>query len=338
MISEDLEKALKEREVLRVQDQGLDIRLYDTDEILAIGEVERVKRTKLSENKTIIEKIKLPAKVSYNLRTKQGSTQIDDSQGVGGLIASNSPYDTEFFHDVINPYIIKRLEKEGVDLNKWPEVKYYEDAGDPKRYPELADFIDKLHKNFVCTKYKRHPPYILEVPAVLKSHKGILPWMLLDPQFMWEVVKGTVFPFEKKHVFDFEEGKKSLEKESGYISGDKGSSYDGNIVLIRPWDLSEENERYSGVIEAHFFNPSNYKKFLDGKLKVKNLLPSKEDWRFRISYGIEHGRKWMRFDAWEFFDEMDKKDLLGQKNDIYLKVSDEMIDKIERIAPLFGCL
>ena len=325
MMSAQLEQALVSREVLRVQGNGLDARLYDTGQVLALGSVTKEKHS-MEGNKRIIEEIEVPARVTYNLRTGDSSHWIDN---YGGGSGSGYP-SVQFFSEALD-----LLQQRGADLSKW-KTPGHENGSDPRIYPELTDFVKDVHESFVSRKWERHELAIKGFLPTLAGHGNIPPWALLHPLVIAAYIKGTVFPFERTHVFDFEKGRKKLEGREDYVPTEEGTSYDGNAVLIRPWHLSNPDERHHSVIEAYFFNPANYQKFLKGELNVESLLPSRRDWMFNVSYGIEDGRKWLHFSCYKFNEERERKEGLakGRKNDLYLKVDHKLIDDIERMSPL----
>lgn len=325
MIPAELEKALESRKVLRVQKNGLDATLYDTGQILVFGNVTREKY--YSEgNKRVSEDIEVPARFTYDLRTAASSYSIGNSAGSGW---SHPPY--------VDPLISKALEllkQRGADLSKW-RTPSYEERTDTRRYPKLADFIDEIHNAFADHIWVRHELAITGFLPTLAGHGNMPPATLLNPKVILGYIYGTVFPFERQDIFNFGKGRKNLEGRTEYMDSDEGVSYNGNAVLIRPWHLTQENKSHT-VVEAHFFNPANYQRFLNGELKVENPLPSRRDWKFEVTYGIEDGRKWLHFSADRFdYQHVQKEGLLDQKkNDIYLKTDDSLVNTIEKIAPL----
>jgi len=324
MIDPQLEKALESREVLRLQENGIDVRLYDTDQVLILGKKRIDRETKRVGNKRVTEELEVKVAVSYDLRTGRGNYSIEGHDSGSGY------HNVEHFHDGI-----RLLEAKGIDLHKW-DVPNDCNGSSMQRHPEFSEFIDSLHTAFVNRKWERHELAIKRFLPTLAGHGNMHPLALLHPRVMWAYLAGTVFPFERIDVFNFDRGRKNLEGKAEYLSSEQGVSYDGNVVLIRPWDLSDENERDHTTIEAHFFNPANYKRFWDGTLKVENTIPSRRDWKFEITYGIDHGRKWLHFSAGGL-DNVNflKESLLDQKkNDIYLKIDDSLMVTLEKIAPL----
>ncbi len=325
MITPELEHALESREILRVQKNGLDATLYDTGQILVLGNVTREKHYR-EGNKCVSEDIEVPARSTYDLRTAASSYCIGDSGGSGW---SYPPHVDHLISEAL-----ELLKQRGADLNKW-RTPSYEEKSDSRNYPELADFIDEIHNAFTDRTWVRHELAITGFLPTLAGHGNMHPAALLNPKVIWAYISGTVFPFERQDVFDFEKGRKSLEGRTEYMDSDEGASYNGNAVLIRPWHLTQENESHK-VVEAHFFNPANYQRFLNGELDIESTLPSKSDWKFEVTYGIEYKRKWLHFSAHRFdHQHVQKAGLLAQKkNDIYLKADDGLVNTIEKIAPL----
>ncbi len=334
MISPQLEEALKSREVLRVQENGLDVRLYDTDQILVLGTVKKDGRTVREGKKRVTEELEIPAQATLDLRSREKSFYLDtrgiEYSGVIGGSIDNLP----FF-----PEALALLEKAGVDLHKWENIQNDYRRSSPQRYPELSEFLNSLDVAFAARKWERHELAIRGFIPTLMGHGNMHPLALLHPRVMWAYVAGTVFPFERKDVFDFEKGQKSLEERSEYLAPEEVVSHGGNVVLIRPGGLaSHRDERDHSYFEAHFFNPVNYQKFLDGQLTVESPLPSVRDWEFAVTYGRELGRSWLHFSA-DPFDGLrvrrQREGLLAQmKNDIYLTADDTLVSTLEKIAPL----
>ena len=384
MITPQLEEALKGREVLRLQESGVEVRLYDTDQILVLAKQRLESETRREENRRVTEELELPVTISYDLRTEKGYTNVG-----GRSFISYAHYNNLECFNVG----VKLLEANGVDLNKWKV------AGDtchisPQRYPELSKLVSDLQESIVHRKWggggvgiigyisylglslveevaskgfintsksfinalssKEFVNNLLEYGLNLLGY-GVI--CLLHPI---DTVVEMVFP---KYVLDFKKGRESLEGRTEYMNSKEGASYDGNVILIRP------RIKDPRVIEAHFFNPANYKKFLEGKLTVENHLPSARDWKFEVTYGIEPvGSPWLYFSAnrfdyegveiedylpkdlfegvdGEIFEREDRQKrerflykrehfLDQREDDIYLKADDGLVGTLEKIAPL----
>ena len=332
MITPKLLKTLESREVLHLKERDLDVRLYDTDQILIMGIEHRDGRTYHEGNKRITEELEIPAQAAYNLRTGSGYynlvTKRTDFRGFYG--GSNVQY-LECF-----PKGMEMLRQQGVDLNKW---KIEDDDGHNQHssYPELEEFCQDLRSTFAVKKWERHELAIKGLLPTLIGEGSIPPWSLLHPYVMFGLVAGTVFPYERKTFFDFEKGLANLQKRNGYMTPEEGASYDGNVVLIRPWSIGDKNGRYQTVLEAHFFNPVNHQKIIDGKLKPNKRIPSRKDCDFEVVIGRECSREWLHFNVHSFSPERAKKEGLLDKGkyDIYLKADEDLVQKLEKISPLF---
>lgn len=324
MMSVQLEQALKNRELLRVTENGLDVRLYDTGQILALGNVTKEKCS-WEGKKRIIEEVEVPAGATYNPRTGVSQYWLDVSSG-----ASWGYPNLPFFSEAL-----ELLKQRGADLSKSNTLDY-EDRNDPKVYPELTDFVEDVHESFGCRKWERHELAITGFLPTLKGHGNMHPLALLNPLVIAAYIAGTIFPFERITVFEFEKGRRNVENREDYLPTEEGKSYDGNAVLIRPWSLRNPDNKYFPVIEAHFFNPANYQKFLNDELSVENPLPARRDWRFNVSYGVEHGRKWLQFYCHKFRKDIEQREGFAEskEHDVYLKVNDKLMNDLEKIASL----
>ncbi len=326
MITPELERALEDREVLHVQKNDLDAKLYDTNQVLAVGSITKKKRSR-EGTKRIIKEVRLPKRVTYNLRNGETSCSVGNTEY--GIYFSYPP-------EGLDPLISEALEllkQRGANLKNLETLRY-EERNDLELYPELADFVKEIHHAFVCRKWERHELAIKDFLPTLAGHGNMHPLALFQPKVIWAYIIGTVFPFERKDVFDFEKGRKNLENRTAeYMDSSEGVSYNGNVVLIRPYGLDREDERDYTFIAAHFFNPVNYQLFLDGALSVENPLPSRRDWMFEVNYAI---KKWLYFSAYRFDSQYVRKEGLldKRKNDVFLKADDEFVHTIQKIAPL----
>ena len=327
-ITPELEKALKKREVLQIKKNGVDVRLYDNDQILVIGKETRDGKTVKKGNTRVTEELELPIYATLNLRTYRASYVIDTTDIEHNGNIGSTTWFSECFKEGLN-----LLREKGVDIDKW-KCNYELTQSSLKRFTELSGFVEELHSTFVNEKWKRHPLAIRGFLPTLAGHGNMHPLAALHPYSLAMLIKGTVFPFEKIPIFDFEQARAVFEKQDDYLSYECAKAYEGSVCLIKPWSLWNKKDDHT-VVQACFFNPTNYKQFLDGNFKVQNELPSIRDWIFNITYGSDFERNWLHFSAQDFSFKFHKeKDLLCEdKNHIYLKATPGLVETIEKIAP-----
>src|SRR3989344_6674889 len=182
--SAGLEQALATREVLHIQEDGVDVRVYDTDQIFIRGTKDIDGESRMEGSRRVTDVQRVPVRATYDLRREQGDLTVErvgNVGGYGGTFSFNYPIKSTYPHGVECIDTTKRLlQAHGVDLNKWSIEGDYNHSN-PKRYPELETFVGGLHTAFSAQYARRHERAIWGFLPTLFGHGNIPPWALLNP-------------------------------------------------------------------------------------------------------------------------------------------------------------
>lgn len=331
MISKDLEEALKTRERKRIDDSEVDIRVYDTDQIIIFGNNVIDSPTRIKGSKQITEADIVPAQIVLNLRTGESSASLNPA----GTEYEGTPCVRDLRELVFYEHALELLKVNNIDIDKW-KVKNDYLGTSPKRFPELEIITDFLDANFADDVWLTDNDGRSGFFSTLMGNGYVRRRDLLNPLELIGCIIETIFPFNHLHFFDFKKGRENLKRKGHrLLDPTEVEAYNDPVILITPFDLRRECYQ-ENTADIYIFNPKNYQDYLGGKFKPKTLIPSARDWNFRICYGLGSGRKWMRFSA-DRFDRsgVSRRGLLDHKRyDLFLKADPSIIRTFERIAPL----
>ena len=310
------------RLVMKIEEGDLDVRVYDTDQIIIFGKEKR-KCPVLRANKIVNEEKEVPVKVSLDLRTYEGNYRFYECQGnVGGMLFTQEE-DIKSYRAAIT-----LLNTRGFEIKKFEGFKKNSETS-IKNYSELSDYINLLKQSktnkFVCTDFS-----LKQELSMFYCRAISRPLYLLNPKFIGSVLLG-VSPVNYESSFDFSK----LRLDLDCLSSD--TNYVGTVArLSSQFSSSYGGDELQPRIISKIFNIEKYLNYLCGENKINSKIPSLSNSVFVIDYSLERHREIIGFSSFFFnsFNIRPESLLLPHRHVLYVPASSELEKTIEQIAPL----